>query len=103
MGAARGFRSKPRSGMPDPDPSRVTQTQPSVGLKIVALAAGGIILSLGLCKLGFYLGRNVYDGAPSTIDILGGIAFLLSIFVLAVGVLIAILEAISNRVEKRKS
>ena len=88
--------------MPDPNLSPTTRPRRTAGLKIIAIAAGGVILSLGLCKVGFYLDRNTHDGAPSGIDMLGGLAFLLSIFALAVGVLIAILEAIYISSDKRK-
>jgi hypothetical protein len=88
--------------MLDPDPLLITTPRRSAGLKIIAIATCGVILSLGLCKVGFYLDRNVHDGAPSGIDMLGGLAFLLSVFALAVGLLMAILEAISNSSDKRK-
>jgi hypothetical protein len=77
-------------------PRRIT------GLKIVAGAAFGLVLSLGLCKVGFYLDRNVHDGAPSTIDAIGGLGFVLSVIALSVGVLITVIEAILNHSQKRK-
>jgi hypothetical protein len=88
--------------MPDTDPSLVLKPRRSVGLKIMVIATCGLVLSFGLCGVGFYLGRNIHDGAPSGIDILGGLAFLLSVIALAVGILIAITEAISNSSDKRK-
>lgn len=83
--------------MPDPDPLLITETRRSVGLKIMVIATCGLVLSFGLCGVGFYLDRNVHDGAPSGIDILGGLAFLLSVLALAVGILMVIVEAISKR------
>jgi uncharacterized membrane protein len=91
-----------RNVMPDPLPSPTTKPRRSTGLKIIVFAACAAILSLGLCRVGFYLGRNVHDGAPSGIDTLGGIALLLSVIALAVGILITIIEAISNSSHKRE-
>ena len=88
--------------MPELNPSLTARRQRITGLKIVVIAAAGVILSLGLCKVGFYLDRNVHGGAPSGIDALGGIAFVLSVIALAGGILIAIIEAISNSLGKRK-
>jgi len=68
----------------------------------MVIATCGLVLSFGLCGVGFYLGRNVHDGAPSGIDALGGLAFLLSVIALAVGILMAIIEAISNSSNKRE-
>ena len=88
--------------MPDADPSLATKPRPRIGLKIIVVAACGVILSLGMCGVGFYFDRTVYDGAPPTLAILGGITLLLSVIALAVGVLLAITEAISNSTDKRK-
>jgi hypothetical protein len=88
--------------MPDPDPSLATRPRRSIGLKIMVIATCGLVLSFGLCGVGFYLGRNIHDGTPSGIDILGGLAFLLSVIALAVGILVAISEAISNSSDNRK-
>jgi hypothetical protein len=88
--------------MLDADRSPVFQPRRRVGLKIMVIATCGLVLSFGLCGVGFYLGRNIHDGAPSGFDILGGLAFLLSVIALAVGVLIAILEAIYISSDKRK-
>jgi hypothetical protein len=88
--------------MPDTDPSPVFKPRRSIGLKIMVIATCGLVLSFGLCGVGFYLGRNTHDGAPSGIDALGGVAFVLSVIALAVGVLIAILEAIYISSDKRK-
>ena len=73
----------------------------STGLKIIAVAACGVIVSLGLCKAGFYMSRNVHDGAPPDLAFLGGIGFLLSVVALAVGVLIAIIKPTSNSSDKQ--
>ena len=61
--------------MPDADPPLATKPQRSTGSKIVAVAACGVIVSLGLCKVGFYMSRNVHDGAPPDLAFLGGLAF----------------------------
>jgi hypothetical protein len=69
----------------------------SIGLRVIACSAACVLLSLGLCKLGFYLARDIHDGAPPDLDILGGIGFVLSVLGIAVGILIAILETVARR------
>lgn len=73
-----------------------------VGLKTMGLCAAGMLLSLGLCGTGFYLSRNTHDGAPPTLDIIGGFFFVISLGGFFVGVLIAISEAISSASEQNK-
>ena len=67
-----------------------------VGLKMMAGSAVGILLSWGLCGVGFYLARNIHDGAPPTLDIIGGFVFVASAFGFLVGVVTAIVEAITS-------
>jgi hypothetical protein len=61
--------------MSDPDPFTETRPRRTAGLKIIAIAACALIASLGLCRLGFYLGRDAHDGAPSGINCLEGLPF----------------------------
>ena len=68
----------------------------SIGLKIMACCATVAVLCLGLCQAGFYLERNIHDGAPSTLDTIGGIGFVLSILGLFVGIVVAIAEAFTS-------
>ncbi|WP_353070242.1 hypothetical protein RBB75_08990 [Tunturibacter empetritectus] len=89
--------------MSEPTESPVKRFRRNLGLKMVAVGAVGLTLFFGLCQLGFYLGRNVHDGAPSGIDTLGGFGFLLSAILFLVGILVAIVEAISNSVGNGKS
>jgi hypothetical protein len=80
-----------------------TKPRRNTGLKIIVAAVFGLILSLGLCQVGFHLGRNVHDGAPSGIDALGGLGFVLSVIALFIGILVAIIQALSRLAEKRNS
>jgi hypothetical protein len=50
-----------------------------------------------MCGLGFYLARDIHDGAPPSLDIIGSILFALSVLGLAVGIVTAIVEAIAQR------
>ena len=72
----------------------------SIGLKVIVGSVVGILLSLGMCGLGFYLARDIHDGAPPSLDILGGFGFVLSLLGLGVGIVIAIVEALSGRKQK---
>ncbi len=63
----------------------------SAGLKIMACSAIGALLCVGLCKLGFYLSRDIHDGAPPDLDIIGGIGFVLSLVGIFGGFIIAVL------------
>jgi hypothetical protein len=67
-----------------------------MGWKIIVVSAVGAIVSIGLCQVGFYLGRNVHDGAPTWLDTIGGLAFLASILGVFVGIVVATIEAISR-------
>ena len=73
------------------------QSPRNLGLKLIACSVAGILLSLGLCGLGFYLSRDVHDGAPPTLDILGFFFFLASAFFLCVGIFIAIVDYLAAR------
>jgi len=88
--------------MPNPNPSPSTKPRRTTGLKIMVVATCGLVISFGLCGVGFYLGRNIHDGAPNGLGMLGGLTFLLSVIGLAVGILVAISEAISNSTDKPK-
>ena len=68
----------------------------SVGLKIIVCSAASTVVCLGLCQAGFYLGRNIHDGGPSTLDTIGGIGFLLSLLGVFVGIFVAIVETITS-------
>ncbi|WP_263375679.1 DUF2975 domain-containing protein [Granulicella aggregans] len=68
----------------------------NIGLKIIACCAAAAVLCLGLCQVGFYLERNIHDGAPGTLDTIGGIGFVLSIIGLFVGIVAAIAEAANS-------
>jgi len=61
-----------------------------------------MLLSLGLCGTGFYLSRNIHDGAPPSLDIIGGILFVISFVGFFVGVIIAISNAITSASGKDK-
>jgi hypothetical protein len=65
-------------------------------MKMIAASAAGAVLSLGLCQVGFYLERNIHDGAPGWLDTIGGLAFGASILGVLVGILVAIIEAIGK-------
>jgi hypothetical protein len=88
--------------MSEPDELPATRPRRTTGLKIIAAAVLGLILSFGLCQVGFHLDRDVHDGGPSTIEALGGLGFVLSAVALLVGTLIAVIDVLSNLVDKRK-
>jgi hypothetical protein len=67
-----------------------------VGLKIIACCAATAMLCVGLCQAGFYLERDIYDGAPGTLDTVGGLGFLLSLIGVFVGLIVAIAEAATS-------
>ncbi len=87
--------------MPESDESQVVRRR-HLGLKIIAGSAICLILFLGLCQLGFHLDRNIHDGAPSTIDAIGGFGFLLSAIALIIGVVVALVEGIYRIFDKPK-
>lgn len=80
--------------MMEPQELPVKQMRRRFGLKMIVIGAVGTMLSLGVCQLGFYLGRNIHDGAPNTLDALGGVGFLLSVGILIFGIVVAIVEAV---------
>ena len=74
-------------------------TEPTghLGAKLIACAAIGMILSLGLCRVGFYLDRNIHDGAPGPLETLGGLGLVLCALVLVAGIGVALFEATRKR------
>ena len=66
------------------------------GFKIIAIGAIGFLLGIGLCGAGFYESRNIHDGAPPDLAILGAGFCVLSLLVFAVGLLIAVLGFFSK-------
>ena len=84
--------------MPEPDTEQTPNAKRRryTGLKIIVGGAAGLILSSGLCRVGFYLDRNVHDGTPSGVDALGFLGLVISVLVLLVGILAAIVDAMRN-------
>ena len=68
-----------------------------VGARVISSAGVGLLLAAGMCGAGRIEDRGVHDGFPGTFDELGGITILAAVFVLVVGVVIALLEAIGER------
>jgi hypothetical protein len=68
-----------------------------VGLKVVVVSAAAMLVSCGLCGLGLYQDRSVYDGAPSWGDTLGWFGLWISGFCLLVGASIAVVEIAALR------
>jgi hypothetical protein len=62
----------------------------STPVKALAVSAIGLLLSAGLCGIGFWNDRSVHDGAPSTFDILGGLSFVVFAlgFVVSIGAIV---------------
>ena len=68
--------------------------------KVLVTSAVGMILSLGLCKLGFWQDRNVHDGGPNTLDTVGGLGFVLGLLLFLVTLLVVAVAVLSRAVKK---
>jgi hypothetical protein len=86
--------------MSEPDESPTTPYWRTIGLKIIVAAVLGLILSFGLCQVGFRLDRNIHDEGPSGIDTLGLLGLALSAIALLVGILVAIIQGLSRLFRK---
>jgi hypothetical protein len=88
--------------MSQPDELPPTPHRRTIGLKIIAVAVLGLILSFGLCQVGIHLDQHVQDRGSSSFDTLGLLGLALFSLTLLAGILIALIEALSVLVNKRK-